>query len=91
MGDKTPQVVVATKINQAAGSQVALKITDTNGAVTSCDPVVPGESGSTGDNGASQPQAGCSVAPGTGFGGAGLLGSTLLLGLALVRRRSRRN
>jgi hypothetical protein len=89
MGDKTPKVVVATKINQTQGASVTLQITDTNGAVTNCDPVIPGESASTGDSGGA-PQAGCSVAAGTGFGHAGLMGGALLLGLALVRRRNRR-
>lgn len=38
-GTTAPVVVTATKINQAAGSQVVLQITDVDGNVTTCDPI----------------------------------------------------
>jgi hypothetical protein len=85
-GDTTAMIVLATKIDPTTGSQVALRITDTNGAVTDCDPVVPGEAPMS-----DSPSAGCSVASGqTGVGAPGLLCCALLVGLGVMRRRNRR-
>jgi hypothetical protein len=41
-GAKTPLLVVASKTNQASGSFLRLKVTNTAGLTTVCDPVVPG-------------------------------------------------
>ena len=84
-GDKSAMVVVATKVDQSKGASVALRITDVNGAITDCDPVVPGDPDAAGDAG-----MGCSIARGkSGLGIASLIGSALV-GLALLRRRQRR-
>jgi hypothetical protein len=88
MGDTGPQIVVATKIDQTLGSHVALKITDINGAVTNCDPLVPGDPApsakTTTPNDAT---SGCNVGRINGATSLpGLLG--LLVGLALLRRRA---
>lgn len=96
-GDTSALVVTATKIDQSQGAQVALSITDVNGLVTNCDPVVPGDPPSTASAGgrvapaeaAGAQQAtpkGCNV--GVGAGAANLEGlAGLLLGLGLLRRR----
>ncbi|MDQ1428137.1 MAG: hypothetical protein QOK39_1613, partial [Acidimicrobiaceae bacterium] len=39
VGTTSPVVITSTKTNQAAGSTVALKVTDRSGNVTTCDPV----------------------------------------------------
>lgn len=41
-GTTSPVVVTATKINQSAGSTVALQVTDVAGNVTNCDPALIG-------------------------------------------------
>jgi hypothetical protein len=84
-GDKTPLVVVATKIDQSKGSNVGLSITDVNGLVTKCDPVVPAES-SADTSAPASPSAGCSVASG-GSSGLGVILVGLFLGMVVVRRR----
>jgi len=43
VGATSPIVVTATKVDQTAGSQVAITVTDTAGTVTKCDPVWPGK------------------------------------------------
>ena len=84
-GDKSAMFVVATKVDQSKGASFALRGTDVNGAVTNCDPVVPGEPDATGDA-----TMGCNVTRGkSGLGIASLIGSALV-GLALLRRRQRR-
>jgi MYXO-CTERM domain-containing protein len=85
-GDMTPLVVVATKIDQAQGARVALRITDVNGAVTNCDPVVPGEPPPA-THSAAAGGAGCSVGPGQRSGLPGLFGILGLVGLTFLRRR----
>ncbi len=40
VGDTSPVVVTATKIDQSQRSQVALKVTDVAGNVTTCDPIL---------------------------------------------------
>ena len=80
-------VVVATKVDPNSGSQVALRVTDVNGAVTDCDPVVRGEP-VTSDVPAGQAEGG-----GCNIGGpyrkntsvAALL--AVLVGVSLLRRR----
>jgi hypothetical protein len=85
-GDKSAMVVVATKVDQSKSAQVALRLTDVNGAITDCDPIVPGDPEATDDPAAG---AGCSVAWGkSGLGLSSLFGA--LVGLALLRRRQRR-
>jgi hypothetical protein len=75
-------VVTATKIDQSQGAQVALSITDVNGLVTNCDPVVPGDQPETSSNEAH----GCNVGPGADAATLeGLAG--VFLGLGLLRRR----
>jgi MYXO-CTERM domain-containing protein len=77
-------VVTATKIDQSQGAQVALRVTDVNGLVTNCDPVVPGEAASS--DRPSSPQ-GCSVAGNGGAMGFEGLALGVMLGLGLLRRR----
>jgi hypothetical protein len=43
VGTTTPVLVRSTKINQALGSQIALRVTDVAGNVVDCDPLVAGE------------------------------------------------
>jgi hypothetical protein len=40
VGTKSPQVVVATKIDQTKTSHVALRVTNVAGQVTNCDPIL---------------------------------------------------
>jgi hypothetical protein len=47
VGQKTPVVVTATKINQALASTLALRVTDVAGNVTNCDPTLTTLSGSS--------------------------------------------
>jgi cysteine-rich repeat protein len=83
-GETGALVVVATKVDQTTGAQVALTITGVDGQVTTCDPVVPGEPVSPSEP--ATPRAGCNVGPASGAtGGSGLLAT--LVGLALFRRR----
>ena len=88
-GLKDPLVITATKIDETQGSHVALSITDVNGTVTVCDPLLPGETAEVGvDSQQSEGNAGCSVGNiGRGAGLPGALGLAVLAGLALVRRR----
>jgi MYXO-CTERM domain-containing protein len=91
-GFKDPLVVTATKDDQTQGSSVALSITDVNGVVTTCDPILPGEipADTEAAIGDSDAQAGCSVGNVGGTNGfAGVFGLGALVGLALVRRRRR--
>ena len=90
-GEKGAIVVVATKIDQSKGAQVALRVTDMNGAVTDCDPIVPGDP-STADHAANADRTfGCSIAR-SGRSQPGILDlvGCALLGLALLCRRQSR-
>jgi hypothetical protein len=40
IGSTAPLIVTATKVNQSAGSSVALRVTDVAGNVTNCDPAL---------------------------------------------------
>ena len=75
-GSKAALVVVATKIDQASGAQVALRVTDVCGNVVDCDPLIGGEVPAAQANG-----GGCSQ------GGSELFS---LLGLAALWLRRRR-
>jgi MYXO-CTERM domain-containing protein len=88
-GFKQPVVVTATKTDESSGAHVALSVTDVNGAVTVCDPLLPGESPEIGNDGqGSQDAAGCSIQRVGGGGGLpSVLGLGALLALAFVRRR----
>jgi len=44
-GTTNPVVITSTKINQAAGSHVALQVTGASGGTINCDPIVPGTKG----------------------------------------------
>ena len=78
-GDKSAMVVVATKINQAQGANVALSITGVDGQVTNCDPVVPADA-------LPDSAGGCNI--GRGGTASNLLGLlAALAGLAFLRRR----
>jgi hypothetical protein len=86
-GSKDPYAVIATKVDPAAGSVVALRVTDSAGNYIDCDPVVPGDD--PGEFDASETGGGASCSMGTGSrdsGVASLIGGALL-GLALLRRR----
>lgn len=80
-------VVVATKIDQGQGSQIALRVTDTNGAITDCDPVVPGEAEASSDAAPETAAGGCAF--GRASGVAGLPALVGLVGLAWLGRRRR--
>jgi hypothetical protein len=55
-GATSPQIVVATKIDQAKTSQVALQVTNVDGQVTNCDPILT-EVGRDGPHGAPRAEA----------------------------------
>jgi hypothetical protein len=80
-GDTGIVVVVATKVDQGAGAQVALSITDTSGQVTNCDPIVPGDPAT-----AAPAASGCNVANGSESSALSCL-TGALLGLGLILRR----
>jgi hypothetical protein len=85
-GSTAALVVTATKVDQTMGAQVGLTITDVNGLVTVCDPIVPGEAPSDSHSSAAGSAGGCSVSRVGGQSGlASLFGA--LVGMALVRRR----
>ena len=77
-GSTAALVVTATKVNQSLGAQVALRITDACGNVTSCDPLVPGEVAQT------------AAASGCSTGAAGVASFLGLLGLVAAARARRR-
>ncbi|MEI9942477.1 MAG: nidogen-like domain-containing protein [Pseudomonadota bacterium] len=84
-GTTSAEMVVATKIDQSGGSQVALSVTDILGQVTDCDPVVPGEAPAI-TNTVPETGAGCNIGSRGGRGGLPAV-LALLTGLALLRRR----
>ena len=75
VGETGALVVTATKTNQTLGAHVALRVTDVNGNVTDCDPLIAGESSSSSGSGCNSSPAGL----------VSLIG--LLFGLGLLRRR----
>jgi hypothetical protein len=90
-GTTTAQMVIATKLDQGSGSQVALSVTDILGQVTDCDPIVPGDGVETPGTGA-EPHAsgGCNLGARRTSGDLSAL-LAALTGLALLRRRQQRS
>jgi len=91
LGYTKPLVITATKTDEAQGSHVSLTVTDVNGNVTFCDPVLQGESSEIGTDGTkASGGASCSIgAAGGAHGLAGMLCFGAVVGLALARRRRR--
>ena len=90
-GEKGVLVVVATKIDQSKGAQVALRVTDMSGAVTDCDPIVPGDPAAADRAADTERTFGCSISQRVhGDLNMVILVSCALVGLAMLRRRQRR-
>jgi hypothetical protein len=63
VGTTSPQVIVATKIDQTKSSQVALQVTDVAGQVANCDPILT-EVGRDGPHGAPRAETSRHIAQG---------------------------
>lgn len=99
-GFKDPLVVTATKTDESQGAHVALSITDVNGTVTVCDPLIPGDAQAASPTSANAPEASENAEAGglacsmgqleNSHGMTSVFGLGALVGLALVRRRQKR-